>query len=48
MTNKAPDTSASTLTPEDGSISGTVTDAMAAPDIPITNSNRPIVFKFTS
>ena len=47
MTNKAPDTSARTLTPEDGSISGTVVNAMAAPDIPITSNNRPIVFKFT-
>ena len=47
MISNAPEKSASALTPEDGSISGTVV-AMAAPDMPITSNNIPNVFTNTS
>lgn len=47
MTSKVPESSASALTPEDGSISGT-TDAMATPDIPIASKNIPNAFTYTS
>jgi hypothetical protein len=47
MTSNAPEKSASALTPEDGSISGTGA-AMAAPDMPITSNNIPNVFTYTS
>lgn len=46
-TSNAPESSASALTPEDGSISGTAT-AIAAPDTPIASNNIPVVFKYTS
>ena len=47
MISNAPENSASALTPEDGSISGTPV-AMAAPDMPITSNNIPNVFTNTS
>ena len=48
MISNAPEKSASALTPEDGSISGTAGAAMAAPDMPITSNNIPNVFTYTS
>ena len=47
MISNAPENSASALTPEDGSISGTPA-AMAAPDMPITSNNIPNIFTYTS
>ena len=47
ITSNAPESSASALTPEDGSISG-ATAAMAAPDIPIASNNIPNAFTYTS
>jgi hypothetical protein len=43
ITNRAPETKASALTPELASISGTV-PAIAAPDTPITSNAIPIIF----